>query len=174
MIKKYTMWSIYAGVVGLLIFGAVIRTRAKTGDNSQPESRSERQEIELPDQSSEGYGSFGEASERKFVDTITGDEVHLAEDHNNEWSSQAGFVKDLNSKSLWIETEGGENLEITRRPWRFILESGLVLSVGDAVELEGFLENDEFEISYLANLTSGESLQIRDDSGRPLWSGGID
>jgi hypothetical protein len=46
--------------------------------------------------------------------------------------------------------------------------------VGDAVELEGFLENDEFEISYLANLTSGESLQIRDDSGRPLWSGGID
>ena len=83
-----------------------------------------------------------------------------------------GAVVKLDFKSLWIETEEGENLEITRRVWRFIQEANLTLSVGDDVSLEGFYENDEFEISYLENLTSGNSLQIREDSGRPLWSGG--
>ena len=172
MIKKIVMWSIFAGVVGLLIFGAVIRTQAKTTDNTQPRAKSEEHELENLELAGEGFGNFGESSRRESAEPRNEDEVHLADEQDHEWITKTGSVVDLNSQSLWIETGEGDILEITRRAWRFIQESGLELSIGDEIKLEGFYENDEFGISNLENLTSGESLQIREDSGRPLWGGG--
>lgn len=181
--KKILMWTIYAGVVGLLIFGAVIRTEAKTEQhNSQPEMRLESRGSGSDAQGGEGAGwardgeegtrSSGQGSGRNGGSSGSGEELLLAADQEHDWTTLIGVVISLDDESLWIETDQEENLEITGRAWSFILESGLVVSIGDQVELEGFYENDEFEVSYLEDLTSGESLQIREDSGRPLWSGG--
>lgn len=166
------MWLIYAGVVGLLIFGAVIRTQAKAVDSTRSETKLEEAARQPFNQIGEVLGNYGEGSGRNDSPSESGDEIHLAEDEEHDWISLTGVVSSLDAGSLWIETDEGENLEFARRVWRFIRESGLEISAGDQVELEGFYENGEFEISYLEDLTSGESLQIRDDSGRPLWGGG--
>jgi hypothetical protein len=172
MLKKILMWLIYAGVVGLLIFGAVIRTQAKAGDKARPESKIEEAAYRPDNQGGEVLGNYGQGTGRIDRPSENGEEIHLAEDEEHDWISLSGVVTGLDAESLWIETDEGENLEFTRRVWRFIRESGLEISAGDQVELEGFYENGEFEISYLEDLTSGESLQIREDSGRPLWGGG--
>ncbi len=172
MFKKIMIWLIYAGVVGLLIFGAVIRTQAKADDSSRPEAKLEEAAYQPFNQGGEVLGYYGEGSGRSDRPSESGDEIHLAEDEVHDWISLTGVVSSLDDGSLWIETDEGENLEFTSRVWRFIRESGLEISVGDQVELKGFYENGEFEISCLEDLTSGESLQIREDSGRPLWGGG--
>ena len=177
------MWTMYAGVVGLLIFGAVIRTEAKTEQhNSQPEMRLESRSSDSQGQGGEGAGwardeedtteRSGQGSGRNGNSSGNGEEVLLAAEEEHDWTSLIGVVVSLDDESLWIETDQEENLEITGRAWSYILDSGLVVEVGDEVMLEGFYENDEFEVSYLENLISDESLQIREDSGRPMWSGG--
>ena len=173
MFKKILKWSIYAGVVGLLIFGAVIRTEAKTEqENSQPEMRFESKSSDSPGQGGEGVGRSDEGSGRNGSSSGSGDEVHLAEGEEHEWTSLVGVVSSQDLESLWIETSQGETAEVTGRAWSFILDSGMIFLVGDEVELEGFYENDEFEVSSIVNLTTSAFLQVREDSGRPLWSGG--
>jgi hypothetical protein len=182
MAKKIILWSIYAGVVGVLIFGAVVRTEAKSDqDNSQVKVGLERISPESPDLNGSGnrWDKEGEennhseqGSGRNGSPSSTGEEALLAENKDHDETSLMGIVISLDSKSLLVEIDQGNPLEITRRPWRYILESGLALEVGDMLGIDGFYENGDFEIVRLTNLTREVSLQIREDSGRPLWSGG--
>ncbi len=179
MFKKILIWSIYAGVVGLLIYGAVIRTEAKTqGNKFQPEGRLEDESLGQEGggggwsrNGEESRGRAGEGSGRNGSSSGSGDEVNLAEDQEHDWISLAGVVSNLDAESLWIETGQAENLEITGRTWLFISESDILISIGDQVELSGFYEDDEFELALIQDLTTGAFLQVRENSGRPLWSG---
>ncbi len=184
MVKKILKWTIYAGIVGLLIFGGVIRTQAKAGQ--EPAKAGTGLEAGIPvslDQEGKGTGGWsrdgdenssrsGGGSGRNGSSSGASEELHLAEEEDHEWIQLSGVVASLDAESLWIETDEGESLEITGRAWIFIQEAELTFTGADEVELEGFFENDEFEVSSIRNLTRAYFLQIREDSGRPLWSGG--
>lgn len=183
MVKNILKWTVYAGIVGLLIFGGVIRTQAKAGQEiPRAALKVEDTSAESQGQGGEGGGSSREKDEEttrggqgagKNADsTGNGEEVHLAEEEVHDWLSLTGYVIALDPESLWIEIDQEQPLEITGRAWRFILEAGFLVEIGDEMDLEGFLENEEFEVSAIWNLTAGTFLQIREESGRPLWSGG--
>ena len=161
MIKKIIVWTVYAGVVGLLIFGAVIRTEAKTGEDIFQNVRGAGDTIVSGDE----YETNGASSGK-------GEEIRQAENEDHDWTVLEGIVSRLDIESLWIETLEGELLEITGRAWSFSLEAGFQPLIGDQVMMEGFFENGEFEVSEIHNLTTGGVLQVRDETGRPLWSGG--
>ena len=163
MIKKILLWSLYAGVVGFLIFGAVIRTEAITAGLDP------RIEAELA-----GGGSEDRVVRDGGGYSSAESELHLAEDEANEWLRLSGTVAALDADSLWIDTIQRGSLEITGRAWKFILDGGLAFRAGDQVALEGFDEGGEFEIARIENLTTGFLLQVRDESGRPLWGRGAD
>lgn len=161
MFKTILKWSIYAGVVGLLIFGAVIRTEAKTGETIFQNVR--------------GAGETavsGNGSGRNGSSSGVGEGILQVENEDHDWIDLEGTVSDLDVESLWVETLEGELLEITGRAWSFSLEAGFQPSIGDLVMLEGFFENGEYEVSAIHNLTSGVIMQVRDETGRPLWAGG--
>jgi hypothetical protein len=90
----------------------------------------------------------------------------------DEWLTLDGTVVSMDSYALIVETVDGQEITVQGRPWLFIQESGLVLQVRERVQLIGFDDAGEFEVGQIANLTSGDSVQIRDESGRPLWAGG--
>ena len=48
---------------------------------------------------------------------------------------------------------------------------GFALQVGDEVSVTGFYEDGEFKAGTVENLTTGESIVLRDEAGRPMWSG---
>jgi len=182
MFKKILKWTIYVGVVGLLIFGAVIRTKAKAEQEAnQPQMRLENKSSASLGQGTGGNGwardgeeinpRSGQGSGSTASSSASREELNLAAEEEHDWVSLDGVVVSLDAESLWIDTDEDENLEITGRAWRYILELGFELEVGDRVELEGFYEEGEFEVSYLVDLTSEDSLKIREDSGRPMWSG---
>ena len=72
---------------------------------------------------------------------------------------------------LSIQTADGEEVMHLGPEWYWEAE-GIALNLGDEVEVTGFYESDEFEVAGIENLTTGESVVLRDDSGRPMWSGG--
>ena len=48
---------------------------------------------------------------------------------------------------------------------------GFVLKLGENVRVSGYWEDDEFKAAQIESLDSGESIVLRDVSGRPMWAG---
>jgi hypothetical protein len=46
-----------------------------------------------------------------------------------------------------------------------------VIEAGDEVSVKGFWENEEFKATEITLLTNGQSIILRDEWGRPMWSG---
>ena len=42
---------------------------------------------------------------------------------------------------------------------------------GDSVSLTGFYEDGDFEVGQIDDQTTGQTVSLRDESGRPLWAG---
>jgi hypothetical protein len=89
---------------------------------------------------------------------------------DTEWLTVSGEVVALVDGELTVETTDGELVAHLGPEWYWDAE-GIALDVGDEVELTGFFEGDEFEIAGLENTTTGESVILRDESGRPMWAG---
>ena len=77
----------------------------------------------------------------------------------------------LDAGLLTVQLDNGELVEMEGRPWRFAQEQGFTAEVGDRVTLVGFYEGDEFEVGQIDNDSTGLSVAIREESGRPLWAG---
>lgn len=68
-----------------------------------------------------------------------------------------------------IETTDGQVLVGTGPG--YLQEQGFNLAVGDAVQVSGYFEEDEFKAATITRLADGEAIALRDEFGRPMWSG---
>jgi hypothetical protein len=84
-----------------------------------------------------------------------------------EWETLAGEVIIVDGE-VTIQTAGGEVLVgLGQAAYR----ADFVLEIGDDVSVTGFYENGEFKAGTVENLTTGETIVLRDEAGRPMWSG---
>ena len=99
MFKKILKWTVYAGIVGLLIFGGVIRTQAKAGqEGAQAGSEYELRNLSSQDQEGKGTGGQsregGDANERSGGgagrDSGSSEELHLAEEEEHPFIIASG------------------------------------------------------------------------------------
>ena len=77
----------------------------------------------------------------------------------------------MDTATLVVQAANGQEIVVENRPWWFAQEQGFSAQTGDELTVVGFYENDEFEVGGLTNLTTGQAVSIREDSGRPLWAG---
>ncbi len=163
MFKKLVLWTVYALIVGLLIFGAANRTAAKTDQGllfgNSNEIFAER-----------GQGNNGSGTREDYGELEADDHEEIIE--GQDWVVLSGQIIKISSDTLEIQTKTAGILEIEGRSWRFVQESGYVPVEGNELVVQGFYENGEFELSIIQDLTADQVFQIRDESGRPLWSGG--
>ena len=187
MIKKIFAGVLLAGVFTLLVLGAVNRTIAKSGSNEP---------LSLNRNLAENNGPVGHQglnqtdiddsgdciSENTFRQSETaGSNRGWTRDENvpasgkaevDEWITLKGVVNSV-SDDLWIiALSEGETLEIEGRLLRFIQENGFTAASGDDVILTGFMESNSFETGKLENVSTGSLIQVREETGRPLWAGG--
>lgn len=163
MIKKISVWTVYALIVGLLIFGAANRTAAKTEQGPL-------------------FGSSDEVNERRGQGNESSGKVeenddHEANDHEEslveqDWVSLSGQVINVGAEALEIQTETAGILEISGRSWRFSQEIGYVPVEGNEVVVQGFYENGEYKVSTIQDLSNEQIIQLRDEYGKPAWGGG--
>ncbi len=87
-----------------------------------------------------------------------------------EWVEIHGTVVAYEDNTLTIQTDTGETLEMGLGPLGYWLANGISFSPNDEVRVRGFY-TDEFEPAEIENLTTGESVILRDADGSPLWRG---
>ena len=200
MWKKIGLWTLIAGLSGLLIWGAVNRTMAKSDDlqagnaqgqgqgrQAQAEAGLERVEQNDPagrggwrnssalaensalDEREAGKGRGRSGQEGGYESPA---EPLVEADHAAEWEDRQGLVISLDESMMELILEGEEILVVEGRAWSYAQEIGFVAEIGDEVVVSGFLEDGEFVAGALENLTTGQAVVLREESGRPLWAGG--
>lgn len=141
MLKKGLLVAGLAIVITVLVIGAINRTNDKVIGTSN----------------GRGQG-FGNA-------TNVGQAVAI------EWKTVEGTVVSVDEFGMTVKTASGDQVMVENRPWLYALEQKFAVQVGDQIRLKGLYENDYFVPVQLENLTNGRTVQLRDDVGRPGWSG---
>ena len=165
MIKKLVIWTVYVLIVGLLVFGAVNRTSAKTDQGILFGNLGE-----APGTRGRESGGVGSVEENRGYE----DSDHEDSIEDSDWVSFDGQVISVGSEALEIQTVSDGILEIEGRSWRFAQELGYVPAEGNEVVVRGFYENGEFEIAIIQDHTADQIFRLRDEYGKPMWGGGRD
>jgi hypothetical protein len=191
MLKKIALGALLTGLVAVLIWGAVNRTNAKSGEGAETTERrgraTEYVTTEAVPQGNGGRwnetaqgttGGGGGYGGGRWAQAGARDQAPAgqsgapdADVQPGEWHTVQGTVASVAADLVEIRTAAGEMIPFEGRPLSFALEQGFSLGVGDTVALEGFDENDEFKLGKVTHLGSGASITLRDASGRPGWAG---
>ena len=188
MLKKIVFGTMFVIFIGALITGAVIRTIDKAEQTALDKGSgrgnswdASLEEVWISEGQGKGYGGKGSVTEGNELSTLgrgrggnggEGSEP-LAEDSSDHvWDAYSGLVTAVSNDALTIRINDGELIIVEGRAWSYAQEQGFAIRQDDLVQLEGFYEEDEFKVSWLENVTTGESLILRDASGRPSWAGG--
>jgi len=86
-----------------------------------------------------------------------------------DWQTVEGVV--VETTELVIETADAQTVQVGLGPSHYRESQGFVLQVGDRVRVSGYSEDGEFKAGQVENLDTGESIVLRDTSGRPMWAG---
>ena len=85
-----------------------------------------------------------------------------------EWETLAGEVTVVGSEIV-VQTA---DAEVTVGLGQASYREGFVLEVGDEVMVIGFYEDGEFKAGSVENLSTGQTIVLRDETGRPMWAEG--
>ena len=166
MFKKIILWTLYAGLTGILIFGAVNRTSAKIGE-VVPRENADLVNYQAQGGQGRGQGDNGSGQSPNGDDH---EDSALGENEDHVWASFTGAIFSFSTEEMQVVMDSGETINVADRAWRFALEQGFDPRSGDLVMLRGF-EDGVFEMAETNNLSTGQVVVIRDESGRPLWAG---
>ena len=84
-----------------------------------------------------------------------------------EWETLTGEVIIVDSEITIQTAEGQVLVGMGQSAYR----EGFALEDGDEITVIGFHEDGEFKAGTVENLTTGETIVLRDETGRPMWSG---
>lgn len=164
MFKKILVGMLVVGLIGVLVVGAINRTNARTATDEargQGWGRSNATTESTTGGRGRG-GGWGRAN-------ATGDPLAAAQ--MNESVTLQGTVVSVDENAMIVQTDAGEQVVVENRPWLYAQESQFTAQIGDRVRLSGFYEDDTFEAAQIENLTSGQTVALRDSYGRPGWAG---
>ena len=176
MLKKVILGTLFAGLIAVLVIGAINRTVVKSEDSSQAAGRGRGQTQPVQDvrdnqqeKDFQGGGGQGNGGGRS-AEEKTGQYPNYQEEID-EWLTYDGVVTQLPAEGvdLVMETADGE-LVVGTGPLS-LAELGVEMQVGDAIEVRGYWEDDELKAAEFTLLATGQIVALRDGSGRPVWSG---
>jgi hypothetical protein len=185
MIKRIVLGTLLVGLIGILVAGAIIRTVDKT--ENVAEARGLEREGEtgahVEGQHGQGFGAGAFASESQPQGRggygqggARGSEVER-QVPNYEAQPEASLQYEgtvirapADGVDLLIETGGGEKVKVGTGPG-YMEAQGFTLQVGERVQVSGYLEGDELKAAQVTRLSDGQTITLRDDFGRPAWSG---
>lgn len=87
------------------------------------------------------------------------------------WVTLDGRVTAVSSGGLVMSTMDQPNLPLNLGSRNFWQSQGITFTVGDALRVVGYWQNQQFMVGDVTKVATGERLMIRDPNGRPLWAG---
>ena len=95
-------------------------------------------------------------------------EVQIAPE---DWVTLDATVLTVNRNGLTIESADGETLALSFGKASFWQEQAVQFAAGDAVTIQGFWQDGQFQTGQVTKVATGERILLRDPNGRPLWGG---
>ncbi len=96
--------------------------------------------------------------------------LSAGEGHAEDWETLVGVVLSLDG-DLLLRTSSGDEVLVGLGPLTYEARADFALAVGDELSVLGFHEDGEFKAGTVENLTTGQTLLLRDETGRPMWAG---
>lgn len=200
MLKKILLGTLFIGLIGVLVAGAVIRTIDKTERVAEARGYGYGRDHDEADECAEGESGQGRGRGNGGVDAYAaggsgrgrgeyggqgfvvspqpngredapGDQTGTGQANVEKWLMLQGTVVSVDTDTLVVQATNGEQTTMENRPWRFAQEQGFSTQVGNQVTLVGFYEGDDLEVGQIDDATSGQTVLLRDENGRPLWAG---
>ncbi|MBM3130021.1 MAG: hypothetical protein FJ009_15540 [Chloroflexi bacterium] len=166
MFKKILFGTILFALIAVLGIGAAIRTMDRTGTSTYSGGQGQ------------GRGRVSEAT----APVGGGNETALgeAQTESPRWGQQTqaqtmttvvGSAASVDENAMTVKLADSSQIVVENRPWWFAQEQKFAAQVGDQIKLTGFSYNGTFEPAKIENATTGKTVQLRDEYGRPGWSG---
>jgi hypothetical protein len=155
MLKKIILGGLLIVFSGILIVGAVNRTAARSGETSRTQHDQTTQVVE----------------QRGGRNGAGGNVEAVGEAGVTEWQTVSGTVSSVDASRAEIKLSDGRSVEVGGRAWQLAAAQNFTANVGDSVTVHGFDENGVFQAGQIDNQSNGQTLSLRDTTGRPLWAG---
>jgi len=159
--------------------GQGTQVEQRGGGGGQGRGRQETSPQALPSQPQGRQGGGGQGGRGQLDSGVQGQEGlgqgrgygQLPEGTTQSWQLVPGVIVSVADDLLTIKTNSGQMIEVEGQPLMYLLSQGYVPQVGSQVTLAGFDEAGEFKVSELTDHTGNQKVKLRDQSGRPMWSG---
>jgi hypothetical protein len=89
----------------------------------------------------------------------------------DEWITITGTLIAYQGAQMTISTPEGDLITFRTGKPSFIASQGVTFQVGDEISVTGFYEGDQFQAGDITQLSTGQTVLLRDPNGRPLWGG---
>jgi hypothetical protein len=89
----------------------------------------------------------------------------------HQWTTLQGTVASVDAQNMVVDTAEQGQLTLELGPAGFADQQGVAFAPGDEITVQGFDESGMFHAVEITQATTGQSLQLRDPNGRPLWAG---
>ena len=89
-----------------------------------------------------------------------------------EWLTFRGVVQAADATGFELLVDSGETLWVDSGNQYYVQNLGLALQPGDTLTVTGYWMEDQFAAGQIYVETSSTLFQLRDEFGRPMWSGG--
>ena len=176
MLKKIILGTLFAGLVAVLVIGAINRTANKSEDSAQAAGRGRGQTQSVQEdrtnhQVNNYQSTGGQGYGRGQSEAENSRQYPNYQEVIDEWVTYDGVVTQVPASGIDLVLEAdGEVLVIGTGPLS-LDELGFALHLGDTVEVWGYWEDDELKAAEITLLEMGQTVVLRDGWGRPVWSG---
>jgi hypothetical protein len=173
MLRKVVVSVLLIGLVALLVVGAVNRTLARTAlESGQQTGRGASTQVSTGEGGGRTKGDLANAAQAsRGQGRGEREPAALTDVTPVDWQTLTGVVTHIDGDALVLTLDTGKDALIEGQPWRYAQSQGFVATPGTLVTLAGYFEADEFKTGVLTNAVTGMSIQLRNASGRPAWSG---
>ena len=179
MIKKVVLGTLLIGLIGVLVAGGIIRTLDKTENVAEAQELGRGRSIaESGEAVTQGQGR-GQGQGRSEQGTGIGQAAGTADrlypnydesPEDMELYEGTVLVSPEAGGDLVIVTDEGQEITVGTGPG-YMEEQGFALQAGEQLQVLGYWEDGELKAAQLTRLRDGETITLRDELGRPAWSG---
>lgn len=152
MLKKIIWGGLLIALVGVLVAGALNRTAARSTETSGNQHDQTQAVAARGGRTDSSVATTGEAAAV-------------------ELQTVSGVVSSVDASRLEVTLSDGRLIEVGGRAWQLAAAQSFTVNAGDSVTLHGFDENEVFQVSQIDNPQTGQTLSLRDATGRPMWAG---
>lgn len=140
------------------------------GQMSLEQGQTQMEQGQMPGAGQMGRGQMGQHGGQGQMGQGAGN--GSGEPIQHDWLTLSGTVVEVQPQGLLVDTTERGELLLNLGRIDFADQQGVVFNPGDVVTINGFdSPQSQFVAGDITNVTTGQTLLLRDPNGRPLWAG---